>query len=85
MVVFSAMISSLVSSSISNSYSSGEFFVELFVLILQNRQPQSLCSYIYRQCCFFALRVQDLSHVIKVYIVYLGINIMEVKSQRELT
>ena len=43
----------------------GVFFSSLyncFVLILQNRQPHSLCSHIYRQCCFFALRVQDLLH-----------------------
>ena len=56
MVVFSAVISSLVSSGISSSYSSGVFF-------------SSLCKCSYRQRCSFALRVQDLSHAIKVYVV----------------
>ena len=56
MAVFPAMISSLVSSGISISYSSGVFFSPCAIvrLILQIIQPHSLCSHIYRQCCFFA-------------------------------
>ena len=41
----------------------------MFILIFQNRQPHSLCSDTDKQCCSFALRVQDLLHVIEVYVV----------------
>ena len=72
MVVFPAMISSLVSSGIISSYSSGVVLVLCATVRFDSpkQTASSLCSHVYRQCCLFAVRVQDLLHVKEVYVMF---------------